>query len=81
MPRNMGDASAGAQASARDRSSTSPNPMEESPAAAPVPRGAAGALRAFLMMLARENLVLATSMGAVPFVAQVMAELTAESLG
>jgi 4-hydroxybenzoate polyprenyltransferase len=54
--------------------------MEESPAAAPAPRGAAGALRAFLVMLARENLVLATTMGAITRVVQGMEELAAEPL-
>ncbi|HYR11403.1 MAG TPA: UbiA family prenyltransferase, partial [Longimicrobium sp.] len=51
---------------------------EESPGAASAPRGAAGALRALLVMLARENLLLATSMGAITFVAQGMEELPAE---
>lgn len=54
--------------------------MEESPAAAPAPRGTAEALRAFLMMLARENLLLAVAMGAATFVVQVMEELPAEPL-
>lgn len=54
--------------------------MEEPPAAAPAPRGAVQALRAFLEMLARENLLLAIAMGAITRVAQVMAELPAEAL-
>jgi 4-hydroxybenzoate polyprenyltransferase len=54
--------------------------MEESPGAAPAPRGAAEASRAFLVMLARENLVLAIGMGAITLVVQAMAELAAEPL-
>ncbi|HEX6369253.1 MAG TPA: UbiA family prenyltransferase [Longimicrobium sp.] len=54
--------------------------MEESPVAAPAPRGAAQASRAFLVMLARENLLLALGMGAITLVAQVMEELPAEPL-
>lgn len=54
--------------------------MQEPPVAAPAPRGAAHASRAFLLMLARENLVLALAMGAITLVAQVMAELPAEPL-
>ncbi|HEX6911018.1 MAG TPA: UbiA family prenyltransferase [Longimicrobium sp.] len=54
--------------------------MEEPPAAAPARRGAAGALRAFLVMLARENLVLALAMGAITRVVEVMAELPPEPL-
>lgn len=52
--------------------------MEESPAAAPARRGAAEAARAFLVMLARENLLLAMGMGAVTLVAQAMLELPPE---
>jgi 4-hydroxybenzoate polyprenyltransferase len=51
--------------------------IDDPPAAAPVLHGA-GRLRAFLEMLARENLLLALSMGAITLVAQVMAELPAE---
>jgi 4-hydroxybenzoate polyprenyltransferase len=54
--------------------------MEESPVAAPAPRGAAGAPRAFLVILARENLLLAMGMGAITLVTQVMEELPAEPL-
>lgn len=54
--------------------------MQESLAAAPAPRGAATASRAFLTMLARENLLLAMGMGAITLVVQVMAELPAEPL-
>lgn len=49
--------------------------MEETPAAVPAPRAAAEALRAFLVMLARENLLLAIGMGAITFVVQVMEHL------
>ena len=54
--------------------------MEESPVAEPAPRGAAHTPRAFLVMLARENLLLALGMGAITLVAQVMEELPAEPL-
>jgi 4-hydroxybenzoate polyprenyltransferase len=54
--------------------------MEEPPAAAPASRGAVEASRAFLVMLARENLVLAIAMGAITLVVQVMEELPAEPL-
>ncbi|HEU4561938.1 MAG TPA: UbiA family prenyltransferase [Longimicrobium sp.] len=54
--------------------------MEESPAAAPAPRRAARAPRAFLVMLARENLLLALAMGGITAGAQVMEELPAEPL-
>lgn len=54
--------------------------MEDSPVAAPAPRGAAGAVRAFLVTLARENVLLAFAMGAITLVAQVMEELPAEAV-
>lgn len=52
--------------------------MEESPAAAPASRRPAETSRAFLEMLARENLLLAAAMGAVTLVAQAMVELPPE---
>lgn len=54
--------------------------MEEPAAVAAAPRGAAEASRAFLTLLARENLLLAMGMGAITRVVQVMAELPAEPL-
>jgi len=54
--------------------------MEDSPVAASAARGAAEASRAFLVMLARENLLLAIGMGAITLVAQGMLRLPAEPL-